>query len=104
MSLEVTISWNAPTQFTDGTPIQAGDIDHYTLEYSINGVQQPAVGVPGLSYSRAILQGQSVAATVKAVGKNGAISAASPASTEVINVTLQTPAAPTAPSIVGSEV
>lgn len=29
--LEVDLSWQAPTAYTDGTPIEAGDISGYTL-------------------------------------------------------------------------
>lgn len=40
-----TLSWIAPTQYTDGSPVAAGDLDHYTITWA------PASGQSGPSGS-----------------------------------------------------
>lgn len=39
------LTWTAPTQYTDGSPIAAGDLDHYTITWA------PASGQSGPSGS-----------------------------------------------------
>lgn len=50
------LTWSAPTAYVDGTPLPAGDIDHYTATWS------PAAGQTGPSGSETI-PGTAVAAT-----------------------------------------
>ncbi|MGH9436392.1 MAG: hypothetical protein ACRD22_00505, partial [Terriglobia bacterium] len=51
------LSWTAPTQYTDGTAIAAGELDHYTIAWS------PAAGSAGPSGSLTVA-GSVVNATV----------------------------------------
>lgn len=45
ISADVLYSFDAPTEYNDGTPLPLTDIDSYIISYSINGINQPDLNV-----------------------------------------------------------
>ncbi len=40
-----TVSWNPPVTYTDGTPINSSDLDHYTLVWTASAAGGPSGGM-----------------------------------------------------------
>ena len=49
-----TMSWDAPTEHVDETPLAAGDIDHYIISYWRTGASEQFITVSGVEQERVI--------------------------------------------------
>jgi hypothetical protein len=48
---EISLSWDAPTQFDDGSPLSIAEIKQYRFTYTIDGVVQPDIFAPNTATS-----------------------------------------------------
>lgn len=68
-SVSAVVTWSAPATYIDGTPLPAGDIDHYTVSWSPSGGTAGVLAVKTLSASIPVVCGTvhvSVSATTTA--------------------------------------